>query len=174
MPRPQCVHHYLLPPLVFLLQSGRINAGPGGGRLGRLWRRSSCLSRDPGRVPKGKRLWSLGSVLQKGQGRSGTARRPPGVPGLPARRAGQVPRGVGLLEAVVVFASRASGLAAPPSLSSALSPGTSFPPGPRGPARKWIRGVRRRPRNRAGGSVKTHSRKAVGVARILAGSAPGP
>lgn len=61
---------------------------------------------------------------------------------------------------------------APPSLSSALSQGTSFLPSLQGPARKWEGGCCEG-QGIEWGSVKTCIKEAVGVARILAGSALG-
>lgn len=91
-----------------------------------------------------------------------------------SRPAGRSSTGGGLLEAEVVFACRASGPAAPSALSPGLSPGTSFLLSPQGPRQEMGRGVLRRPRNWGEGSVKTRNQEAEGVARILAGSAPGP
>lgn len=91
-----------------------------------------------------------------------------------SRPAGRSSAGGRLLESEVVFACSASGPAAPSALSPGLSPGTSFLLSPQGPCQEMGRGVLRRPRNWGEGSVKTRNQEAEGVARILAGSAPGP
>lgn len=131
-------------------------------------------SRDPGRLAGGSWFWPQGACCRK------ASEEPPPPAGLlaslasPEERAGGSPGGFGLLEAEVVFACRASGPVAPPSLSS----GSYHWAQVSCPARRDLpgngKGVLQRPRNRGGGSVKTRSREAVGAARILAGSAPRP